>query len=680
MRLFFISLLSLCLFQVSPAHAMNTTPHVTFDVKKANQQFDQINIALSVEDLNLNNLENAIATLDVLNHQAENCIVNTQQKIDELNDLSLQNGNIATTEKNSVDAIYINAQKKGLSAKQAECRLFSIRAQEAINAYRTATAKIVKKVTFTRGASLWTAFEQLKQSPLTVPADAWTDNDFKLNLGLLGIGYVCAMFATLYLFKRRRFKAYFLLHTLDYHFFKQLAVTTLTLYAIAQAGTLILTQLKPIDATIQLGQSIYLLTVICIAIGFIHYFFSIHRNHIFIKQYRRFVFYLTICWFGGCAILDVMGYHLLAMNLTFSSFLTCAIVLLTVIFTITIHQLYLLGYTQPKFKHWITYYIGYKPEHVFIEFLILKTVVQIVIIASGIYLVGETLDFASYYVESFYSEMLSGIHVASIMIYPGRMLTGIVIYCLLFLICRIASTSIIRHHQFDNEEETQVALASILTYAGFSFALITGLVVAGFNFTGLAIIAGALSVGIGLGLQSIVNNFVSGLILLIEKPIRPSDRISVDGAEGFVKKIRVRSTHIITPSREDIIIPNSDLITRRVTNYMYSDKNCRISCDIEVAYGSDTHAVRDALLSVANLHEDVVKTGRYKPFVLFRSFGDNNLHFQLWCLIKDVNKKLVVQSDLHYAIEEVFRKQHITMAFPQREVHINFTESQHTKN
>lgn len=100
---------------------------------------------------------------------------------------------------------------------------------------------------------------------------------------------------------------------------------------------------------------------------------------------------------------------------------------------------------------------------------------------------------------------------------------------------RAISTSISRHQQFENEEETQVAIASILTYVGFSIAVISGLLVAGFNFTGLAIIAGALSVGIGLGLQSIVNNFVSGIILLIEKPIRPGDRINIDGVEGFVK-------------------------------------------------------------------------------------------------------------------------------------------------
>ena len=227
---------------------------------------------------------------------------------------------------------------------------------------------------------------------------------------------------------------------------------------------------------------------------------------------------------------------------------------------------------------------------------------------------------------------------------------------------------------FEEEEETQVAVASILTYIGFSIALISGLLVAGFDFTGLAIIAGALSVGIGLGLQSIVNNFVSGLILLIEKPIRPGDRINVDGVEGFVKKIRVRSTQIMTSAREDIIVPNSDLITRRVTNYMFSDKFYHISCEIAVAYGSDTQLVREVLLNIANHHDEVVKNGRNKPVVLFRSFADDALIFQLGCLIKDVNKKSVVRSDLNFAIEAAFREHHIDMPFQQRSHPITLSE------
>ncbi|WP_241480510.1 mechanosensitive ion channel family protein [Legionella norrlandica] len=251
---------------------------------------------------------------------------------------------------------------------------------------------------------------------------------------------------------------------------------------------------------------------------------------------------------------------------------------------------------------------------------------------------------------------------------------GVIIFCFLYLIFRAISTRVSRYQQFEDEEETQVAIASILSYVGFIIAAVSGFLVAGFDFTGLAIIAGALSVGIGLGLQSIVNNFVSGLILLIEKPIRPGDRINIDGVEGFVKKIRVRSTQILTPTHEDIIIPNSDLITRRVVNYMLTDNYWRVSCEVKVAYGSDLKLIKELLLEIANKQDDIIKSGRNKPAVLFSAFGDNALIFQLSCMIKDVNKKSIVKSELNFAIEEAFRKHDISIAVQQRDIHIKLED------
>jgi small-conductance mechanosensitive channel len=259
-------------------------------------------------------------------------------------------------------------------------------------------------------------------------------------------------------------------------------------------------------------------------------------------------------------------------------------------------------------------------------------------------------------------------------IYPTRIFLGIIVFCIIYLTARALSNKISGHQHFEEEEETQVAVASILTYIGFSIAAISGLLIAGFDFTGLAIIAGALSVGIGLGLQSIVNNFVSGLILLIEKPIKPGDRISVDGVEGFVKKIRVRSTQLITSSREDIIIPNSNLITRNVVNYMLTDKHCRVTFDISVAYGSDTYLVRDTLLEVANQHDEVIKTERNKACVLLHAFGDSALIFRLSCLIKDVNRKSTIQSDINFEIDRIFRERRIEMPFIQREIHLKIED------
>ena len=232
--------------------------------------------------------------------------------------------------------------------------------------------------------------------------------------------------------------------------------------------------------------------------------------------------------------------------------------------------------------------------------------------------------------------------------------------------------AVIEHHTGEHVNRgSQQALAAIVGYVGFSIVLLFALLIAGVNFAGLAIIAGALSVGIGFGLQNIVNNFVSGIILLVERPIKPGDRIIVGDTEGFVKKISIRSTQIQTLQYSDLIVPNSEIVSRQVTNLMFKDFYGRISIDVGVIYGSDTELVRQTLLEVANNHPEVVsEEGPYQSWSLFKEFGDSSLNFALYCIIKNVNLKYAVASELRLAIDKAFREKHITIAFPQRDVHI----------
>lgn len=185
------------------------------------------------------------------------------------------------------------------------------------------------------------------------------------------------------------------------------------------------------------------------------------------------------------------------------------------------------------------------------------------------------------------------------------------------------AATIARRQQFQGETETQIAVATILRYTAFAIALLFALLIAGVNFAGLAIIAGALSVGIGPGLQNIVNIFASGLILLMKKPIKPVDRVVVGNTEGFVKKVR--------------------------------DRNWRVVCEVGVKYGIDVGLVKFVLLDVASKHPDIIQEEPNKPIVLFRNFGDSSLIFELWCIIRDINKKFVVNSELNFSINEAFR-------------------------
>ena len=721
-----------------------------FDIKKANQQFDRINLQLSVQNLNVNNLDSAVNTLTGLTTEAEQCVEDMQKKINGVDTLIKQGSSSIENKKEGADLLYLDNQHKEFSNEQAQCRLFSIRAKEAIEAYRKAIAELKQEETLTRSVPLWSLMNQFIHSPAetkdssllttriftTLPSlltcmiiagitlllstlilirlrkskFAYLYLQFKTlapqtillltlffisailfiylltlsldktttDLPLIFSGVVFLYFSFLvfisFLFKMKLIRAFFYLNSLDRTFFEAMILTCLSFYTLAVMGQLLSNLFNTQSLLWQISQSGFLLVILATTAYFIHLFCKRHRHSPFIKNHHHFIQRFTALLLLTCALINMMGYQTLAKHLILSGLITFAIIFITRLLSQGISKLYLLLNQNEALKTQIITYFGYKKEQTFTEFLILKTIAQVITVLIGIYLISQSFGFATDYIESIYNQFLYGIHLANITIYPTRIISGIVVFCLLYLVFRAISTSISRHQQFEDEEETQVAVASILTYVGFSLAMISGFLVAGFDFTGLAIIAGALSVGIGLGLQSIVNNFVSGLILLIEKPIRPGDRINVDGVEGFVKKIRVRSTQIITPSREDIIVPNSDLITRRVTNYMFSDKFCRINCEVGVAYGSDTILVRDVLLNLANNHEEVIKSHRNKPVVLFQSFGNSNLIFQLSCLIKDVNKKSTVKSELNFAIDEAFRENKINMAYTTQDINLKMAD------
>ena len=216
------------------------------------------------------------------------------------------------------------------------------------------------------------------------------------------------------------------------------------------------------------------------------------------------------------------------------------------------------------------------------------------------------------------------------------------------------------------------SIATISGYVGTSIAILVALSVAGMDFSKLAIIAGALSVGIGFGLQNIVSNFISGLILLFERPVKTGDWIIVGDVEGYVKRISIRTTQIMTFDRADVIVPNTELISGNVTNLMLNDQRGRLRVPVGVAYGSDTQKVKELLLEVAKDHPEVIGEGFgvSEPVVLFIEFGDSSLNFELRCFITDIDRRRRVISDLNFAIDEAFRENGIEIPFPQRDVHI----------
>lgn len=209
---------------------------------------------------------------------------------------------------------------------------------------------------------------------------------------------------------------------------------------------------------------------------------------------------------------------------------------------------------------------------------------------------------------------------------------------------------------------------TLIGYVGLVIAAVSAITMMGLNLANLAIIAGALSVGIGFGLQSIVNNFVSGLILLFERPIKVGDWIVIASGEGIVKQISVRSTEIETFDRASIIVPNSELIASSVQNWTHKDKFSRIIIPIGVAYKEDPKQVVAILENVMRGNRRVV---RYpEPLVYFAGFGDSSLDFQMRVFIRTPDDRIIIQNELRIAAFESFREYGVEIPFPQRDLHL----------
>ncbi len=212
----------------------------------------------------------------------------------------------------------------------------------------------------------------------------------------------------------------------------------------------------------------------------------------------------------------------------------------------------------------------------------------------------------------------------------------------------------------------RTAILAGIGYSGIFLSALAAVSATGLDLSSLAIVAGALSVGIGFGLQTIVSNFVSGIILLIERPIKEGDWIRAGGHEGVVRKISVRATLVDTFDRRAVIIPNSELIAGSVENYTSPDKTGRLRIPIGVAYGTDPHKIREILLGIADAHSDTLKYPA--PSVVFKTFGASALDFELRCFLRDINNMMGVQSDINFEIARIFEEEGIEIPYDQSEI------------
>jgi len=253
----------------------------------------------------------------------------------------------------------------------------------------------------------------------------------------------------------------------------------------------------------------------------------------------------------------------------------------------------------------------------------------------------------------------------------GSILLLLILFASVIIIERIVQKQLIRRFlsRTKLQPSLQFGLSRIIGYTLIAVGFYVAFQLVGVDLSSLAIIAASLGVGIGFGLQNIINNLVSGIIILAERPISIGDRIEVAGVAGRVTKIQLRSTTVVTNDNITMIVPNADFISNTVTNWSHGDPKVRIRVPVGVAYGSDLKLLQQLLLEAAGEHPKALRDP--SPVVLFTEFGDNSLNFELGVWTQEMTAAPIhFTSEMNFIIEQKLRENDIEIPFPQRDLHV----------
>jgi potassium-dependent mechanosensitive channel len=273
----------------------------------------------------------------------------------------------------------------------------------------------------------------------------------------------------------------------------------------------------------------------------------------------------------------------------------------------------------------------------------------------------------------------AGIRMGPLHITVGRILIAILVLYAAMLVSGLMRTIVTADVERRQEGDRGLgeSISRLVHYAIITIGVVVALAAMGVELQNFAIVAGALGIGVGFGLQNVVNNFASGLILLFERPVRVGDTVVVDDVWGTIQKIGLRSTVMVTLDQSEMIVPNGDLVSEKVINWTLSNPTARIILPVGVAYGSSIEAVLEILVESAFAHEAVLKEP--PPEALFVGFGDSSLDFELRVWVGNIRRRLQVRSTVLTDVERRLTQAGIEIPFPQRDLHLRSVDAEALK-
>ncbi|HSJ23952.1 MAG TPA: mechanosensitive ion channel domain-containing protein [Longimicrobiales bacterium] len=298
------------------------------------------------------------------------------------------------------------------------------------------------------------------------------------------------------------------------------------------------------------------------------------------------------------------------------------------------------------------------------------SLLQAVLVFAAILVVASIWELTPSPVATWQLIVGAGVDIAGIRITAGRLLLGFVVIYLAVVVSWLVRSFLQSEafRRWNLDRGVGESINKLVHYTLIVIGLFTALAVLGFELQNFAIVAGALGIGIGFGLQNVVNNFASGLILLFERPVRVGDTVVVDGEWGTIRKIGLRSTVMLTFDQSEMIVPNADLVSEKVVNWTLSNPVARVILEVGAAYGSDVGRVLQILGEAGSAHPDVLPDP--PPSALFVGFGDSSLDFELRVWVREIRQRLEVRSAVLTEIERRFAEAGIEIPFPQRDLHL----------
>lgn len=309
-------------------------------------------------------------------------------------------------------------------------------------------------------------------------------------------------------------------------------------------------------------------------------------------------------------------------------------------------------------SRWLRAKLGIGLEKKLFELSVMRFLAEVPILFVSVIFVLEMWGVNYFQIENIFYAIHDGFTLLGFQFQLPMIIRASFRFCMILLFGRMLSTYVSNCYAANEAKYRQVLVASIIQYLVFTFAFLYAMYVIGISLQGLLVIGSALSVGLGFGLKNFASDFIGGFIIMLNKPVRIGDHVIIDNNDGIVKKIGLLSMRLTILNRADVIIPNSNLMENSIINFTFNNnKLCRIKITVNLESLENLELCKQLLLDVANANENVIKTSPHKPLVLFKA---NSL--ELWCMLKDVNIKHMVISDLNIAILKAFKEKNIVMS------------------